>query len=294
VTTNSAQWLEGARPRTFPAAISPVLAGTGVAIHSDSFVWWKSLLALVVALALQVAVNYANDYSDGVRGTDAGRVGPMRLVGSGAARPALVRRAAYAAFGVAAVAGTVLALTTSWWLLVIGAVAIAAAWYYTGGTRPYGYRGLGEVSVFVFFGLVAVVGTAYVQVEALTDGVFWVACGVGVLAVAILVANNLRDLPTDEAVDKRTLAVRLGDSRTRDLFASLHSAAYAFAFVAALLVSWWLLLAAISLPLSARAQSAVRRGAKGSELVPVLRDTGLTELIYAVGLFAGYVVATLT
>ncbi len=287
----STQWVEGARPRTLPAAISPVLAGTGAAVYADSFVWWKALLALVVSVSLQVGVNYANDYSDGVRGTDEGRVGPMRLVGSGAAPPDQVKAAAFAAFGVAAVAGLVLALTTAWWLVAVGAVAIVAAWYYTGGRRPYGYRGFGEASVFVFFGLVAVVGTTYVQVERIAASVVWVGCGVGSLAVAILVANNLRDIPTDITAGKRTLAVKLGDQVSREVYAGLHAAAYAFVVVAAAATSWWLALAALSLPLSIRAQAAVRRGATGAALIPVLRDTGLTELVYAVGILAGYVIA---
>jgi 1,4-dihydroxy-2-naphthoate octaprenyltransferase len=261
-------------------------------VYTDAAVWWKAALALVVALALQVAVNYANDYSDGIRGTDDGRVGPVRLVGSGAASASGVRMAAFASFGVAALAGVTLALTTTWWLLLVGAVCIVAAWYYTGGSKPYGYSGLGEASVFVFFGLVAVLGTCYVQVGRVPPGSVLVASGVGCLAVAILVVNNLRDIPTDLAAGKRTLAVRLGDRTSRDVYAGLHSAAYTFAFVAAWAQTWWLLLAAISLPLSVRAQVVVRRGATGSALIPVLRDTGLTELAFAVGICAGYVIGS--
>ena len=177
--------------------------------------WWKALLALVVSLALQVGVNYANDYSDGVRGTDADRVGPMRLVGSGAASPRAVKSAAFAAFGVAAAAGLVLAATTAWWLVAVGLVCVVAAWFYTGGEKPYGYLGLGEVMVFVFFGLVAVIGTTYVQTETWEWPALYAGVGVGALACAILVANNLRDIPTDTVAGKRTLAVRLGDERTR-------------------------------------------------------------------------------
>ena len=195
-----AQWLEGARPRTLPAAVAPVLAGTGVAAFLDSAVWWKASLALVVALALQVGVNYANDYSDGIRGTDADRVGPLRLVGSGVATAAHVRRAAFLAFGVAAVVGLVLAVTTAWWIVLVGAVCIVAAWFYTGGEKPYGYLGLGEVMVFVFFGLVAVTGTTYVQTGSFPLASLYAAVGIGALACAILVANNLRDIPTDREV----------------------------------------------------------------------------------------------
>ena len=206
--TSPADWLAGARPRTLPAAVAPVLAGTGVAAYVDEAVWWKALLALVVSLALQVGVNYANDYSDGVRGTDADRVGPMRLVGSGAASPRAVKTAAFAAFGVAAAAGLVLAATTAWWLVAVGLVCVVAAWFYTGGEKPYGYLGLGEVMVFVFFGLVAVIGTTYVQTETWEWPALYAGVGVGALACAILVANNLRDIPTDTVSGKRTLAVR--------------------------------------------------------------------------------------
>jgi 1,4-dihydroxy-2-naphthoate octaprenyltransferase len=184
----TSDWIAGARPRTLPAAVAPVLAGTGVAAYVDGAVWWKALLALVVSLALQVGVNYANDYSDGVRGTDDERVGPVRLVGSGRAEPAAVKRAAFAAFGVAAAAGLVLVATTAWWLVAVGVACVLAAWFYTGGDRPYGYLGLGEVMVFVFFGLVAVVGTTYVQTGTFEESAVYAAVGVGALACALLAA----------------------------------------------------------------------------------------------------------
>jgi 1,4-dihydroxy-2-naphthoate polyprenyltransferase len=282
-----AHWVEGARPRTLPAAVAPVLVGTGAAVLADGFVWWKALLALLVALALQVGVNYANDYSDGIRGTDADRVGPLRLVGSGVASPRTVKAAAFGCFAVGAVCGAALALTTAWWLLLVGALAIAAAWYYTGGSRPYGYRGLGEVSVFVFFGLVAVLGTTYVQVRSVTFAAVLGAVGVGSLACAILVANNLRDIPTDQQVGKRTLAVVLGDARSRWLYSALVLSAYVVAVVAAVVATPWALLALLSAPVALRALRPVRAGATGARLIAVLRDTGLAELLYAVGLTAG-------
>jgi 1,4-dihydroxy-2-naphthoate octaprenyltransferase len=286
-----AQWIEGARPRTLPAAISPVLAGTGAAAYLDGFVWWKALLALGVALALQIGVNYANDYSDGIRGTDEDRVGPLRLVGSGAARPEEVKRAAFAAFGVAAVVGLVLAATTTWWLVPAGAVCMVAAWYYTGGERPYGYLGLGEVMVFVFFGLVAVMGTTYVQTEAFSLASLYAALGVGGLACAILVANNLRDLPTDREVGKRTLAVRLGDGRTRWLFAALVGLAV-LALGGLLLETSVLALAAlVFLAAAVPATRLVLAGTTGLGLVPVLQRTGTAELLYASGMFVGLLLA---
>ncbi len=287
----TSEWIEGARPRTLPAAVAPVVAGSGVAIAAHSAVWWKATLALVVALALQVAVNYANDYSDGIRGTDAERVGPLRLVGSGVASADRVKAAAFASFGVAAAAGLVLAATTAWWLVVVGAVCMLAAWFYTGGSTPYGYHGLGEAGVFVFFGLVAVVGTTYVQTEEVTAAAVLAGCGVGALACAILVANNLRDIPTDAEVGKRTLAVVIGDRATRVLFTALHLIAAGFAVLVASQVSWWALLALGSLPLSWRAVRVVRRST-GRALVPALRDTGLAELVYAVGLLAGLAIGT--
>ena len=288
----TAEWIEGARPRTLPAAISPVIAGTGVAVHAEAAVWWKALLALVVALALQVAVNYANDYSDGIRGTDRDRVGPLRLVGSGVAAPGQVKAAAFASFAIAGMAGLALAATTAWWLVAVGAVCMLAAWYYTGGTKPYGYAGQGEIGVFVFFGLVAVLGTTFVQTGSVQPGALWVALGIGSLACAILVANNLRDIPTDTSVGKRTLAVILGDRGTRLLLATLHVAAMGCAVLAASALTWGALLALAALPLSGLAVAAVARGATGPALIPVLRDTGLAELVYAVGLAAGLVLAT--
>ena len=281
-----AQWLEGARPRTLPAAVAPVLVGTGAAAAAGRVDPGRALLALVVALALQVGVNYANDYSDGVRGTDAGRVGPFRLVGSGVAEPSSVRAAALAAFTVAAGAGFALAAVTTWWLILVGAVAIAAAWGYTGGPAPYGYRGLGELAVFVFFGLVAVVGTTYVQVEQVTALALLGGVGCGALACAILVANNLRDIPTDAVADKRTLAVALGDARTRTFYAALVVAAYLAALLAAPL-RLGALLALVSLPLAVRVGRLVHAGAAGLDLVPVLRETGRTQLAYGLLLGVG-------
>jgi 1,4-dihydroxy-2-naphthoate octaprenyltransferase len=286
-----AQWLEGARPRTLPAAVSPVLAGTAVAAYLDEAVWWKALLALVVSLALQVGVNYANDYSDGIRGTDADRVGPLRLVGSGAAEPGQVKRAAFAAFGVAMVAGLVLCATSSWWLLLVGALAVLAAWFYTGGSTPYGYRALGEVMVFVFFGLVAVLGTTYVQVESFPLAAWYAAIGVGALACAILVANNLRDIPTDREVGKRTLAVVLGDQHSRYLYAFLLAVALATLLGLAIATSWLALLGLVFLLPAAPAARSVLGGSTGRDLIAVLQRTGMAELLYALGLFVGLLLA---
>jgi len=285
------QWLEGARPRTLPAAVAPVLAGTGVAAYLDEAVWWKALMALVVALALQVGVNYANDYSDGIRGTDAERVGPLRLVGSGAATASSVKEAALISFGVAALFGLLLAITTSWWLVLVGLVSIVAAWYYTGGRKPYGYRGLGEVMVFVFFGLVAVMGTTYVQAESFPLASFFAAVGIGALACAILVANNLRDIPTDREVGKRTLAVVLGEQQTRYFYAFLVAVA-AIALLGVVLETTWLALVALAFlfPL-APALSIVLGGTTGRGLVPVLQRTGTAELVYAAGLFVALLAA---
>ena len=281
-----AQWVEGARLRTLPAALAPVAAGTGAAAAVDAADPGPALLALVVALALQVGVNYANDYSDGVRGTDTDRVGPLRLVGSGIATPGEVKRAARVAFAVAGVAGLVLAAATTWWLVLVGAACLAAAWFYTGGRSPYGYRGLGEMSVFVFFGLVAVMGTTYVQLERLTWPSLLGGVACGALACAILVANNLRDIPTDTGAGKRTLAVVLGDPRTRVFYALLVAAAFVVAVVLAA-ASPWSLLALLAVPLAVGPLGTVRGGAGGRDLVPVLAGTGKLQLAYSALLAAG-------
>jgi 1,4-dihydroxy-2-naphthoate polyprenyltransferase len=281
-----AQWIEGARPRTLPAAIAPVLVGTGAAAYLDGFVWWKALLALGVGLALQIGVNYANDYSDGIRGTDENRVGPLRLVGSKVASPKQVKTAAFICFGVGAVLGIVLCATSSWWLLIAGAASLVGAWFYTGGKKPYGYRALGEVSVFLFFGLVAVLGTTYVQAGKLSWTAVAGAVAIGAIACALLVANNLRDIPTDTVTGKRTLAVVLGAARSRWLYAGLVLLAFVLAAVSALATPWTLL-ALIALPLGFRAIKVVVSDAVGPALIPVLKDTGLTELVYAVGLAVG-------
>jgi 1,4-dihydroxy-2-naphthoate octaprenyltransferase len=261
------QWLAGARPRTLPAAVAPVAVGTGAAVEADGAVWWKALLALVVSLAMQVGVNYANDYSDGVRGTDEVRVGPIRLVGQQLAPPGQVKLAAFAAFGVGGVAGLILAATSSWWLILVGIAAVAAAWGYTGTSKPYGYRALGELSVFVFFGLVAVLGTTYAQVGSLT-GLSWaVAVPVGMLACALLVVNNLRDAPGDAKVGKKTLAVVLGDHRTRVLFVALLL--LPFAVVLALVPAHpWVALAFLALPAAGPPVGPGTRGGRYSGFIP--------------------------
>ncbi len=277
----TAQWVEGARPRTLPNAIAPVVVGTGAAASVDGFSLGKALLALVVALALIVGVNYANDYSDGIRGTDDDRVGPMRLVGSRVAAPRQVRNAAFLCFAIAGVAGLVLAITTAWWLLLVGLVSLAGAWFYTGGRKPYGYSGFGEVAVFVFFGLVAVNGTVYVQAEHLGVAGFFASIAVGCFSSAVLVANNLRDIDSDTETGKRTLAVALGDGDTRNL----HLALLVVPLVVTLLLvvaTPWALLGLLVAPLLVRAHAPVRRGALGLALVPALRDSGLAMLAWSV------------
>ncbi len=290
----TAQWVAGTRPRTLPAAVAPVLLGTAAAHDVGRADLGYALLALLVALALQIGVNYANDYSDGVRGTDATRVGPVRLVGQELAPPPAVRAAAFASFGLAALAGLALvALSQAWWLLLLGALAIVAAWRYTGGDNPYGYRGLGEAYVFVFFGLLATLGTLDTQAGRLTWFGLAGAVGVGVLASAILVANNLRDIPTDEATGKRTLAVRLGDRRTRLLYAALLGAAY-LAVLAMAAIEPWTLLGLFSLPVAWRLLSRVRSGATGAALIPVLAGTGMLEVAYAALVSVGLLVGVAT
>lgn len=287
----AAQWIEGVRLRTLPAAISPVVAGTGVAFAAGFFDPTIAGLCLVVALSLQVGVNFANDYSDGIRGTDDDRVGPLRLVGSGAAKPTAVRTAAFGCFGVAAVAGVgAVVLTDHWWMLALGAAAIAAAWFYTGGRHPYGYAGFGEVFVFIFFGIVAVVGTTYLQADGVPLAAWWAAIVVGNLACAVLVANNLRDIDTDAQGGKRTLATRLGVEGTRLLYASLAISAMMAVVGVAFTSTTWALLGLVAAPLLAWTTVALVRGASGRRLVIVLKYTGLAELAAALGMATGMVI----
>lgn len=280
-----AQWISGARPRTLPNAVAPVVAGTGAAAWLHSAVWWKALLALAVALALTVGVNYANDYSDGVRGTDDDRVGPLRLVGSRLAAPRSVLTAAVTSLAIGSAAGLALALSSAPWLILVGAACIAGAWLYTGGSKPYGYAGLGEVAVFVFFGLVAVLGTQYTQALRV-DWVGWaLAVSIGALSSSVLVANNLRDIPTDTQSGKITLAVRLGDARTRVLYQALLATAGALT-LALMAATPWCAAGLLATPLALRAAVPVRSGRGGPELIPVLRDTGLAMLVWAIAVAA--------
>lgn len=286
--TTSAQWIAGARPKTLPAAIAPVLVGTALA--GAAWIPARAALALVVALALQVGVNYANDYSDGIRGTDHTRVGPVRLVGQGLAPAHRVRTAAFLAFAVAAMAGLVLvAISDHWWLLAVGAASIAAAWLYTGGPRPYGYAGLGEVFVFIFFGLVPVLGTLYVQTGEVDLRSLLAAIGVGALACAILVTNNLRDIPTDREVGKRTLAVRLGDTHTRQLYVLLIVLAFTVVIALAAIGDPWILLGLLAAAWAVRPVRVVTSGARGPDLIPALIATGRLVIVYAITVSLGLV-----
>ena len=280
-------WVEGARPKTLPAAIVPVAVGTAVAFSQGQVVWWRAIAALVVSLAVQVGTNFANDYSDGIRGTDDVRVGPVRLVASGLKPAGAVKRAAFLSFGVAALAGLGLAAATTWWLLPVGAACFLAGWFYTGGPRPYGYAGLGEVFVFVFFGLVATTGSAFVHVEDITLLAIGASIPVGALATALLVVNNLRDIPTDTASGKRTLAVRLGDQDTRMLYLVLLTAVPIGAALLLAVVRPLALASALGIVLAAPAARAVRKGARGRDLIPVLVRTGQVQLAYGLLLAAG-------
>jgi 1,4-dihydroxy-2-naphthoate polyprenyltransferase len=285
------RWVAGARPRTLPAAIVPVAVGAACAVGEGGMIWWRVAAALVVSLGLQIGTNYANDYSDGVRGTDTTRVGPVRLVASGLAAPGTVKRAAVLSFGVAALAGLALAIAVGPVLLLVGAAAIAAGWFYTGGPKPYGYYGFGELFVFVFFGLVATAGTTYVVTERLTGLSIVAGVAVGALACALLVINNLRDIPTDRASGKKTLAVRLGDGPTRLFYDLLVAGAFVAAGAAAVAWRWPALLVLLALPLALRPIALVRSGASGRELIAVLGATGRLQLgfgaLFALGLALG-------
>jgi 1,4-dihydroxy-2-naphthoate polyprenyltransferase len=273
------KWILGARPRTLPAAIAPVLVGTSLA-HSDSISisWLNAFLALGVSLLLQIAVNYANDYSDGVRGTDEIRVGPIRLVASGMASAGAVKRAAYFTFFVAAILGSVLAFRTSLWLLAVGALAIVAAWKYTGGKNPYGYQGFGEISVFIFFGLVATMGSYFAQSEKLTGTSFLIAIPIGALSCALLAINNLRDLPKDKEVGKLTLAVRLGEVKARQFFISLLVLAHVCVLLA-VVISPWVLVSVLVIPLTIQISQKILAGAAGRDLIPLLGKTARLQLL---------------
>ncbi len=283
--TTAAQWVAGARPRTLGAAVAPVLVGTAAAYgDADRVIWWRAIAALVVALSLQVGVNYANDYSDGIRGTDEVRAGPVRLTASKLAAPTAVRNAAALAFAAAAVVGLVLAVAVDLRLLLIGAVAIAAAALYTGGPRPYGYAGFGELSVLVFFGLVATTGSAYVQIERIPAAAWWGSLAVGLPACAILLANNIRDGGTDRVAGKRTLAVKLGAPVSRGLFVACLAGGFA-AVVAIGVSDPWALVALVALPLAVRPARLVLTRTEPPALVAALVGTARLELVVA-GLLA--------
>jgi len=271
------KWIVGARVKTLPAAVAPVLIGTS---YAENINWSNAFLALVVSLFLQIAVNFANDYSDGVRGTDTHRIGPVRLVASGLASASSVKAASLISFLIAAIAGFVLALTISPWLFLVGAASIWAAWGYTGGKKPYGYFGFGELSVFIFFGLVATVGSYYIQTEQFNWQIFLLALPVGTLSCAILAINNLRDLPQDKLVGKRTMAVRIGEKNTRVFFMLLLVNAQVTALAAAS-ISSLALITLICAPITYRVVRQVLNGAVGAELIEVLSKTAKLQLLMA-------------
>ena len=271
------KWIIGARPRTLPAAIAPVVVATALAGSNASLA--PAALALIVSLSLQVGVNYANDYSDGIRGTDNNRVGPTRITASGLATPNAVKSAAFISFAIGAVAGLSLAIMTSWWLILVGALAILAAWGYTGGKNPYGYLGLGELFVFIFFGIVATVGTFYVQTEQITLNAFLASISMGTFACALLAINNIRDRALDEPAGKRTLAVRFGDRNSRIFFAALIALGY---IAVALMGNPWLLLTLLSAPMARSLVRGVFGGAQGAELIPYLAKTGKLQLQFSI------------
>lgn len=282
-----AEWISGARPRTLPNAIAPVLIGSGAAAGINAFSWWQSTLCLIVALSMVVGVNFANDYSDGIRGVDAQRVGPQRLVGSGIADPLAVRNAALICFGVAALIGTGVVISAgAWWLLLLGALCIAAAWFYTGGPKPYGYLALGELAVFIFFGPVAVLGTLYLQAGYVYGSAWGSAIALGLFSCAVLVANNLRDIPSDKESGKRTLAVLLGDQDTRSLYTALVTVPFLFTTLMSFRQPL-VLLGFLALPLIFVALRQVLRGVGGLALVSVLRDTAIAMLVWAIGTAIG-------
>ncbi|WP_104168065.1 1,4-dihydroxy-2-naphthoate polyprenyltransferase [Arthrobacter sp. SX1312] len=286
----AAQWLEGARPRTLPMAFAPVIVGSAAAVGLGSFRPLHATLALIVSVLLQVGVNYANDYSDGIRGTDDVRVGPLRLTGSGAARPRQVKLAAFACFGLAVLAGLVLiVLSQAWFLLLVGAGCIAAAWGYTGGKNPYGYLGLGDVFVFVFFGLVATLGTTFTQAGGLSAAAWIGSVSTGLIATALLMANNVRDIPTDTAVGKKTLAVRLGDKAARVGYVVMLAAAV----LLPLLLSGeypWMLLVLLLVPACLVPSRLMLTGTQRMSLIPVLKQTGLISLAFSILFAAGIVI----
>jgi 1,4-dihydroxy-2-naphthoate octaprenyltransferase len=283
------QWIQGTRPRTLPNSIAPVIVGAAAAHHIDEFSPVYTVLALVVSIALQIGVNYANDYSDGIRGTDDNRVGPFRLTGSGAAEPSSVRLAAFISLGIGALAGIALVVLSGyWWMLAFGAVCIAGAWFYTGGKRPYGYAGLGEIAVFLFFGPAAVLGTLYVQSGEITGIGIGSAIAMGSISAAVLVANNLRDIPTDAVSGKRTLAVVLGDKDTRRLYLALAAVPFLIAVGMAVRVPF-ALLAFLAAPVLLPAVRRVASGRGGRELIPVLQFTGFAMLAWALLVSAGLV-----
>lgn len=291
--TGTRAWIAGMRVRTLPAAVVPVLVGTAAARGvSGPLSLWRAIAAGVVALTLQVATNFANDYSDGVRGTDdpGARVGPVRLVGWGIKPPSAVKKAALASFGVAGIAGLALAVAVGWELVIVGALSMAAGWFYTGGPRPYGYLGLGEVFVFVFFGVVATVGSAYVQAEEVTGLALVASIPVGLLSTALLLTNNLRDIPGDTAAGKRTLAVRIGDARTRLLYMAMVGVAVLFAVPLALSRPAALVALATVL-LTVKPLREVQSGAAGADLIPVLEGTGRVQLAYGLLLALGLAIS---